>query len=185
MSPILQPWSTATLIFAAMMLISAWLTDDGLPAAYSTVALVAIASACLLLVMHRWWHRVVVVRLKPLVRTFSVYNGFRAPISQNDDISRLGARVSSRRQNREDCPKLSLELAAASVCRELSGNMRLAADHLESIKTLLEVSQNHQQPIPRAAFQNLELVSRNLREIERQFAANEQDKQMDSVLQFR
>jgi hypothetical protein len=51
---------------------------------------------------------------------------------------------------------------------------------------LLEVSQSHQQPIQRAAFQNLELVLKNLRAIERQFgSASEQDTRSDSVLQFR
>jgi hypothetical protein len=193
MSPVLQLWSTATLILATMMFISAWLTGGGIPFAFGRFALAATASACLLLVIRRWWHKEVGGRLKPLMRTLSA----GAPSNNNDvgttirgnEISRLESLVhrvcSGRAQNREAGPDLRPELAAGSFCPELSGNLRLAADHLESIKTLLEVSQSHQQPIPRAAFQNLELVSKNLRDHERQTGAGAHDTALDSALQFR
>jgi hypothetical protein len=194
MSPILQLWSTSTLILATMMLISARLPGGGIFVALSRLTLVAAASACLLLVIRRWWRIAVVARLKPLVRTLSGdlvgHNELGARMRENDEISKLESlvhRMSSGRQaNSEAYPDSGPELAAASLRGELGGNLRLAADHLESIKTLLEVSQSHQQPIPRAAFQNLELVSKNLRAIERQFgSASEQDTRSDSVLQFR
>jgi hypothetical protein len=62
--------------------------------------------------------------------------------------------------------------------------LRLAADHVESIKALLEVSQTHRQPIPRAAFQNLELVSKHLRDIQKQVDAGPQSAQRQSTFQF-
>lgn len=62
-------------------------------------------------------------------------------------------------------------LAADSLSRRLSADVGLAADHVESIRTLLEVSQAHQQAIPRAAFQNLELVSKHLRSLQRELDA--------------
>jgi hypothetical protein len=195
MSPILQLWSTSTLILATMMFTSAWLTGGGISVAHSRIALATAASACLLLVIHRWWRKAVVARLKPLVHTLSGdlvagHNEAGARMRENDEISKLESlvhRISSGRQTYSEAyPDSGPELVATSLCGELSGNLRLAADHLESIKTLLEVSQSHQQPIPRAAFQNLELVSKNLRAIERQFgSASQQDTRSDSVLQFR
>jgi len=193
MSPILQLWSAITLILGMMMFVSALLTGGGIPVAYGGLALAATASACLLVVMRVWWQKAVVARLKPLVRILSAdatgHNDLGTPIRKHDEISRLESLVhrvcSGRETNSEACPDPGSALAAASLRRGLSANLRLAADHLESIKTLLEVSQHHQQPIPRAAFQNLELVSKNLRDIERQFDAASQDTRSDSVLQFR
>ena len=194
MSPILQLWSASTLILATMMFISARLTGGGISVAYSRFALAAAAAACLLLVMRRWWRKAVVSRLKPLVHTLSDdlvgHNEVGARMRENDEISKLESLVhqmsSGQQTNSEAYPDSGPELAAISLSGELSGNLRLAADHLESIKTLLEVSQSHQQPIPRAAFQNLELVSKNLRAIERRLgSASQQDTRSDSVLQFR
>jgi hypothetical protein len=181
MSPILQLWSTATLILAMMMFASAWMSGGGIPIAFGRFALAITGSACLLLVIRRWWHKGVIARLKPLVRALSADE---APVRGNDEIARLEALVyqvcSGRKTDPEADRDLGLELAAG-----LSGNLRLAADHLESIKTLLEVSQSHQQPIPRAAFQNLELVSKNLRDIERQIGATSDGKRLESALQLR
>ena len=47
--------------------------------------------------------------------------------------------------------------------RELS----LAAEHVHSIRWLLEIAREHQQPIPSAALKNLELVSKHLYEMGR------------------
>ena len=172
------------MVLALMMFISAWLTGGGVSDTFSRIGLAATASACLLLVVRRWWREAVVAGLKPLVRILSAHaignSGVEAATPGNDEISRLEYLV------QRVCPGQEANSeAAASIYRGLSGNLRLAADHLESIKTLLEVSQSHQQPIPRAAFQNLELVSKNLREIERQFPAGSQDRQLDRALQFR
>jgi hypothetical protein len=54
----------------------------------------------------------------------------------------------------------------------LSGQLKLAAEHADSIRTLIEICQAHEQPIPRAALQNLELVSKHLRQMERQLSAD-------------
>jgi hypothetical protein len=192
MLPMLQLWSTSTLILVMTMLISASLTGDGIPVAYSRFALAATASACLLLVMRRWWQRAIVRRLKPLVRPLSVKAMGRSdvgvPVRGNDEISRLENLVSQvcsgRNTHSEVCPDRRPEFAVAPISRGLSGNLRLAAEHLESIKTLLEVSQSHQQPIPRAALQNLELVAKSLRDIERKFGVSSQDARLDGTLQF-
>ncbi len=125
------------------MLISEGLAAAGLTNASGRLALVALAFACLLLIMRRWWHKTAVACMEPLAQPLS----------------------SVSREASLDCDQ---ETASTSSCRRLSGNLRLAADHVESIRTLLEVSQTHQQPIPRAAFQNLQLVSKHLREIQRQ-----------------
>ena len=192
MPPILRLWFTSTLILGAMMSISAWLTGGGIPVAFSRLALAAAASTCLLVVMRRWWRQAVVVRLKPLVRTLSAgeigqHSGL-PPLRGSDEISKLESLIHraccERKTDPEAGPGPSRESAAALRCG-LSGNLRLAADHVESIRTLLEVSQTHQQPIPRAAFQNLELVSKNLRDIERQFDADSQDAQLDGAFQVR
>lgn len=172
------------MVLVLMMFISGWLAAGGISDTFSRIGLAATASACLLLVVRRWWREVVVARLKPLVRILSAHaignTAVEAAAPGNDEISRLEFLV------HRVCPGQEANSEEeAAICRGLSGNLRLAADHLESIKTLLEVSQSHQQPIPRAAFQNLELVSKNLREIELQFPTVSQDRQLDRALQFR
>ncbi len=46
-------------------------------------------------------------------------------------------------------------------------DLSLAAEHLQSIRWLLEIARQHQQPIPTAALTNLELVSKHLGAIQR------------------
>lgn len=55
-------------------------------------------------------------------------------------------------------------LVADTLGRDLS----LAAEHLRSIRCLLEIAREHRQPIPAAALTNLELVTRSLGEMQRQ-----------------
>ena len=190
MPPIFRLWLTSTLVLGALMFIAEWLTGGS--GASSRLTLAACASACLLLVMRRWWHKAVVARLKPLLRTLSASEtgkGFGGrPSPGRDEIANLEALVhqvccgpGTSRQTGTDS---SYEVAATSLCRGLSGNLKLAAEHVESIKTLLEISQTHQQPIPRAAFQNLELVSKHLRTIERQFDAGSPNARLEGALQF-
>jgi hypothetical protein len=177
-----------------MVFTSAWLSGGGIFVTCGSLALAAAASACLLLVIHRWWRITVVAGLKALMQTLSrdlvlvAHNEeVGAGIRENEEISKLEClvyRMSSGRQ-KEVYSSSGPELEAISRCGELSVNLRLAADHVESIKTLLEVSQSHQQPIPTAAFHNLELVSKNLRAIERQFAAGAEDTRPDGALQLR
>jgi len=54
------------------------------------------------------------------------------------------------------------QLLLDTMKRDLS----LAAEHVHSIRWLLEIARQHQQPIPRAALTNLELVSKSLGEIQ-------------------
>jgi hypothetical protein len=72
------------------------------------------------------------------------------------------ARLSPANQPNE----LSSEQPRASeqVLRELA----LAMEHLESIRVLLEISDSHQQPVPRAVPTNLRLVLKHLRSAGRQ-----------------
>jgi len=55
----------------------------------------------------------------------------------------------------------------------MSTDLGLAADHVESIRALLEVSEAHRYPIPRDAFQNLELVSKHLRGVQRRLESRQ------------
>ena len=65
------------------------------------------------------------------------------------------------------------DAAVEALRGRLSADVGLAADHVDSIRALLEVSQAHQQAIPRAAFQNLELVSKHLRSVQRELEAGQ------------
>jgi hypothetical protein len=47
----------------------------------------------------------------------------------------------------------------------LLNDLSLAAEHVHSIRCLVEVARLHQQPIPNAALTNLSLVSKQLDEI--------------------
>jgi hypothetical protein len=49
--------------------------------------------------------------------------------------------------------------------------LALAIEHLESIRVLLEISDSHQQPLPRAVPTNLNLVLKHLRSAGRQLHA--------------
>ena len=49
----------------------------------------------------------------------------------------------------------------------LNRDLTLAAEHVHSIRWLLEIARQHQQPIPPAAVTNLDLVSRHLGEMQR------------------
>jgi len=55
------------------------------------------------------------------------------------------------------------ELLRHTLRRDLS----LAAEHVHSIRWLLEIARQHQQPIPTSALTNLELVSKHLGEMQR------------------
>ncbi len=49
----------------------------------------------------------------------------------------------------------------------LNRDLALAAEHVHSIRWLLEIARQHQQPIPAAALTNLNLVSKHLGEMQR------------------
>lgn len=63
-------------------------------------------------------------------------------------------------------PELN-QLLRQTLRRDLS----LAAEHVRSIRWLLEIARQHQQPIPGAALTNLELVSKHLCEMRRRIEA--------------
>ena len=57
--------------------------------------------------------------------------------------------------------------ANGAVDEVLRRELSLAAEHVHSIRWLLEIAREHQQPIPSAALKNLELVSKHLYEMGR------------------
>jgi hypothetical protein len=54
-------------------------------------------------------------------------------------------------------------------------DLALAAEHVHSIRCLLEIARQHQQPIPTAALKNLELVSKQLWEMRRRIGGRGED----------
>jgi hypothetical protein len=67
-------------------------------------------------------------------------------------------------------------LLLSTLRRDLS----LAAEHVHSIRWLLEIAMQHQQPIPRAALTNLDLVSKHLGELQRQIQISGQERVTES-----
>jgi hypothetical protein len=55
----------------------------------------------------------------------------------------------------------------------LRREVALAAEHVASIRMLLEIAREHQQPIPPAALTNLDLVAKNLAETLRRMNGGE------------
>lgn len=53
----------------------------------------------------------------------------------------------------------------------LQRDLSLAAEHVNSIRLLLEIARQHQQPVPKAAITNLEMVGRQLNEMLRRLGA--------------
>jgi len=191
MPPIIRLWLTTILLLGSLMLIWEGLAGTGISVALGQSTLAIFAFGCLLLIMRRWWDKTVGARLEPVSQMLSGIETGKAPNEPaeagSDEISKLADlvhRVCSELNVRREAGRNSgPTIAATSPCRHLSGNVRLAADHVESIRALLEISQTHQQPIPRAAFQNLELVSKHLREIERQLDAGPETTNLESALQ--
>ena len=100
--------------------------------------------------------------------------------------SQAAARIETG-MDRSEPPEAGLDnsdhgVAGTPFCRRLSADVGLAADHVESIRALLEISQAHQQPVPRAVFQNLDLVSKHLRAIQRGLEAGRPDEQSEPPL---
>lgn len=181
MPPIIRLWLTTIALSGLLMLIPERLDSADDSPVYGRLAFAALVFACLLLIMRRWWHNAVESRLEPLVRALSTIQADGAdyqppghdPISKLEDlIGRMESQPGAA--DRKVGCALDSAAGATEAGRQMGGNVRLAADHVESISALLLVSQTHRQPIPRTAFQNLELVSKNLRAIERQLSGNSQ-----------
>jgi hypothetical protein len=142
MSPIVRLWLATALLLGSMMLVCEWLVRIGASAA-SRFALALAVIGVLLPAMRRWWQRTVHARAETSARTL--------PAKETSEVG-CGCGHADR---------------SAPGGWEMSADLGLAADHVESIRTLLEVSEAHRHPIPRAAFQNLELVSKHLRGVQR------------------
>lgn len=106
--------------------------------------LVVLASSMLAFVMYQWWRR---TAAGPARRSETDVN---LP-AKAEEIIEVPPGESS---NGARYPAIRHELA-------------LAADHVHSIRVLLEVSRSHDQPIPLSVLRNLDLVGKHLRELER------------------
>jgi hypothetical protein len=174
------------------MMVSGGVTVPGIPAVLGRVILTVCAFGFLLLIMLRWWHTTVGERVAPLLQTLSTIETAppdEPPASGSDEISKLADlvdRLCAEVNTSFEAARGSGQKAAAnSHCGRLKGDLQLAADHVESIRALLEISQIHQQPIPRAVFQNLELVSKHLRETQQQLDAGPEAAHLEGALQIR
>jgi len=192
MPPIIRLWLTTTVLLGSLMMVSGQVTVPGISAVVGRVILTVCAFGFLLLIMRRWWHKTVGERVAPLLQTLSAIETAppdEPPATGSDEFSkltdlvhRLCAEVNTSCGAGRDSGQ---KAAANSHCGRLKGDLKLAADHVESIRALLEISQTHQQPIPRAAFQNLELVSKHLRETQQQLDADPEAAHPEGALQFR
>lgn len=69
--------------------------------------------------------------------------------------------------NKDEAASMPALTEAAPDLGELRRGLSLAAEHVHSIRWLLEIAREHQQPIPAAALKNLELVSKHLCQMRR------------------
>lgn len=118
-----------------------------------------------LITMRRLWNKTAISRLRRSSGMVSTIEAGSHPGESPDACLDSGHRV-----------------AAASLGCGLYADLGLAADHVESIRALLEISQAHRQPVPRAVFQNLDLVSKHLRAIQRGLEAGRPDEQSEPPL---
>ena len=61
-------------------------------------------------------------------------------------------------------------------------DLSLAAEHVHSIRWLLEIARDHQQPIPTSALKNLELVSKNLNQLRQRIDVAREDVAPESAV---
>ena len=98
-----------------------------------------------------------------LAAAFAVYSEMASNTGSASDVM----------ENRDDAGPA--ENAAPAVVLDLSMllhlDLSLAAEHVHSIRWLLEIARQHQQPIPTSALTNLELVSKHLGEMQRRIEA--------------
>jgi hypothetical protein len=66
----------------------------------------------------------------------------------------------------------------------LQRDLGLAAEHVYSIRCLLEIANQHQQPIPSVALTNLDLVSKHLGAMQRQIETFAEDEEATAVNSF-
>lgn len=180
MHPIIRLWLLTVLVVSLFFAASEWLAGSTASRLPLRLLLVLAVFASLLLLMRNWWRSAVSERLHPLALGLaSLGNGAPDALSsmKHDEISELAALV------HRTCSSAAPSIPAADGIRQhdpevfsssrVASHLELAADHVESIRVLLEVCQTHQQPIPRAAFHNLHLVSKQLREVLREIEAGQ------------
>lgn len=196
MLPVTRLWLITTILLGSVILLSETLTASGVSIVLSQFALAIAAFGSLLLIMRRWWRKTVSARVESLSRILSeipgmetIPNSGEPLLLGGDEISKLAPliqRVCSELKARGEAGHNSGHtIVPALLWRGLNGNLGLAADHVESIKALLEVSQTHHQPLPHAAFQNLEMVSKHLRETQRQLEDASTSGHLEGALQLK
>jgi hypothetical protein len=157
MKSIMKLWLRITMLFGAVLVVWEGLAGSEVSVALGRAGLVLFAFGALRLMVLRWRDEA----------RGAVTSAGRPQADGNDGDSKPAVLI--YRQKLE--PKVSGGTSRGPGQR-LSGQLKLAADHADSIRTLLEVCQAHERPIPRAALQNLGLVSKQLREMEKQLSAD-------------
>lgn len=71
----------------------------------------------------------------------------------------------------KDCEPVASSDVGDLLRQTLHRDLTLAAEHVHSIRWLLEIARQHQQPIPSAVLTNLDLVSKHLAVLQRRIEA--------------
>jgi HAMP domain-containing protein len=131
----------------------------------------------LMLLFYRSWRNLVVARLKLLLNHINIMKRgtWTNPIPERrqDEIGELTAALN------ELGPQLTLSVHQYAGASKLSAlalmgsrfvrRAKLAADHVTSIRALLDLAQKNKQPIPEVVFTNLNLVAKDLQQLEAEF----------------
>jgi|SRR6185312_5937005 len=126
---------------------------------------------------YRSWRSLVVARLKLLLNHINIMKRGTwinpIPVRRRDEIGELTAALN------ELGPQLSMSVQQYAGASKLSvlaliGNRfvrraKLAAEHVTSIRALLEVARKNEQKIPDVVFTNLNLVAKDLQQLEAEF----------------
>jgi signal transduction histidine kinase len=131
----------------------------------------------LMFLFYRSWRSLVMARLKLLLTHINIMKRGTwtnaIPIRHKDEIGELTAAFN------ELGPQLSLSVQQYAGASKLSvlallgsrfvRRTKLAADHVTSIRAMLEAARKNNQPIPEAVFTNLNLVAKDLHQLETDF----------------
>lgn len=126
---------------------------------------------------YRFWRSLVVARLKLLLNHINIMKRGTwvnpIPVRRRDEIGELTAALN------ELGPQLSLSVHQYAGASKLSTlalighrfvrQARLATEHIISIRALLEVARKNEQKIPDVVFANLNLVAKDLKQLEVDF----------------
>jgi HAMP domain-containing protein len=131
----------------------------------------------LMLLFYSSWRSLVVARLKLLLNHINVMKRGTwtnpIPVRRQDEIGELTAALN------ELGPQLSFSIHQHAGASKLSvlallgsrfvRRAKLAADHVTSIRALLETARKNDGKIPDAVFTNLNLVAKDLKQLEAEF----------------